>query len=235
MVIFLSGYPHLGWIQLIRDRDQQPIIQLGYPIYSSLRQLKGFFDELLTKIVEHVHILKGRHLSIAGKGLITNTLLISKLWHVLRVIPASSTWIKKVKLCVTTYNMPFWPRSAWITMCRSEGCDGHGIIDIQQQPFLLHMTYVQQILKKHKTGFQADVSNSHSSVHWTFINTANHNVSGQAHTRLPEYGGGFRITPTPRQEYVANSSEHILDNCSDTLQQERCRSTCGSHLSPSTK
>ena len=58
---------------------------------------------------------------------------------------------------------------------------------------------------------------------------------GQAHTGLPEYGGGFRITPTPSQEHVANSSEHISDNCSDTLRQERRRSICGSHLSPSTK
>lgn len=179
VVISLSGYPHSEWIQLINDqkmkwhdkRDQQPVIQLGYPMYSNPKQLDLFFDQLLTKIMKHIIILKGRHLSIRGKSLITNALLTSKLWHVLRVVPASSEWMKKVKQCVITYTMSFWPRPAWHTVCRNKEYGGLGIIDIQHQQLALHMSHVQQMLRRNKTGFLADaiqqfiqVYTGHSSI-----------------------------------------------------------------------
>jgi hypothetical protein len=108
VVISLFGYPHSEWIQLINDqkmkwhdkRDQQPVIQLGYSMYSNPKQLDLFFDQLLTKIMKHINILKGRHLSIRGRSLIANALLTSTLWHVPRVVPADLAWIKKVKKCI---------------------------------------------------------------------------------------------------------------------------------------
>lgn len=128
VVISLSGYPHTEWIQMINDsnmkwhdkRDEQPVTQLDYPMYSNAKHLNLFFEQLHTKILKHANILKGRHLSVRGKSLIANALLTSKLWHVLRVVPAPATWITRFKKCIVDYTMSFWPRPAWHTICTSK-------------------------------------------------------------------------------------------------------------------
>ncbi|KAI9280927.1 hypothetical protein BC943DRAFT_382925 [Umbelopsis sp. AD052] len=49
--------------------------------------------------------------------------------------------------------MSFWPRPAWNTVCRSKELGGLGIIDIQHQQLALHLTYLQRMLSRNKTGF----------------------------------------------------------------------------------
>lgn len=103
MVISMSGKTHTEWTEILQREsikwhdktDQHPIVQLGYPFYSSPQQLQSFLDQLEIKMVRHNNILKGRNLSIRGSSTVTNALLMSKLRHVMRVIPVPATWIKK--------------------------------------------------------------------------------------------------------------------------------------------
>ena len=83
--------------------ENHPIIQLGYPLYSKANQLQTFLDQLENKILRHMNILKGRYLSIQGASAVTNSLLLSKLWHVLRVVPAPTTWLDKMKQYVRSF------------------------------------------------------------------------------------------------------------------------------------
>ncbi|KAG0972936.1 hypothetical protein G6F28_013793 [Rhizopus arrhizus] len=62
-----------------------PLIYLGYPVYCSVTQRNQFVDQLLTKVKLSCQIHSQRSLSIRGRVTVLNTLIYSKLWHVLRV------------------------------------------------------------------------------------------------------------------------------------------------------
>lgn len=99
VVVSLSGYPHSSWKTLLQpleikwhdDKEKKAIVQLGYLMYSSQVQLQDFLDGLEMRIKRHIDMLKGRHLSIRGAGILANSTILSKLWHVLRVIVVPPT------------------------------------------------------------------------------------------------------------------------------------------------
>ncbi|CDS10936.1 hypothetical protein LRAMOSA11422 [Lichtheimia ramosa] len=104
-----------------------------------------FLDDIKNKIARHANILKARHLSIRGSGLVANSLLLSRLWHVLRVNPAPEPWLQEVKSIVRKYVLPFWPAPAWTTTCLPRRYGGVGLIDIQDQSLALHFIYIQRL------------------------------------------------------------------------------------------
>ncbi|ORX57671.1 hypothetical protein DM01DRAFT_1284553, partial [Hesseltinella vesiculosa] len=73
---------------------------LGYPLYSNKSQLNKYMGSILGKIEHHCNILKQRKLSVRGTSLICNSLILSKLWHILRVTPVPSIWIDKIQSVV---------------------------------------------------------------------------------------------------------------------------------------
>ena len=87
VVISLSGHTHHVWktrlqtdgIKWHDHTENHPIVQLGYPLYSTTNQLQTFLDQLENKILRHMNILKGRYLSIRGASMVTNSPLLSKL------------------------------------------------------------------------------------------------------------------------------------------------------------
>lgn len=92
----LSGQEHTAWIHIAQEYGAEwhdntssaAVRYLGYPLYHNQHQLLQYLDEIKFKISRHPTILKGRNLSIKGAGMVANSLLLSRLWHVLRVIPA---------------------------------------------------------------------------------------------------------------------------------------------------
>ncbi|KAI8091647.1 hypothetical protein BDF21DRAFT_332791, partial [Thamnidium elegans] len=49
-----------------------------------------FLQTIEIKIGNYAFLLKDRHLSVRGSSLIANSLLLSRLWHILQVVPIPS-------------------------------------------------------------------------------------------------------------------------------------------------
>jgi hypothetical protein len=104
-LLSLSGHQHVEWINLARtkeivwyDKDNlQPLTYLGYPLHSTQAQLEQFLDTVYAKLQRHVNFLTSRNLSIKGKAIVANSLLLSRLWHLLRVIQPPQDWLDRCR------------------------------------------------------------------------------------------------------------------------------------------
>lgn len=61
---------------------------------------------------------------------LANTLLLSMIWHILRVVFAHPKWIKNIKSIVSQFFLPFWSRSSFSVLCLPRKHGGLGLIDI---------------------------------------------------------------------------------------------------------
>ncbi|KAG0735766.1 hypothetical protein G6F33_012486 [Rhizopus arrhizus] len=74
-----------------------PVIYLGYPLYTSTAQRDSYLAALLRKINTACVLHSHRSLSVRGRATIINSLILSKLWHVLRVTSVPRAFLEKVK------------------------------------------------------------------------------------------------------------------------------------------
>jgi hypothetical protein len=87
--VSLSGVSHASWVSLAdssgiewHDASSSGAVRyLGYPLYSTQAQLLDYLDAILVKVTRHSNLLKERQLSIRGKSLVANSLLLSKVYH----------------------------------------------------------------------------------------------------------------------------------------------------------
>ena len=122
IVMSMSGVPHEEWTSLAseygaqwHDRHSSTAVRyLGYPLYHNDAQLFNFLDNIKSKIARHAQLLKARHLSIRGASTVANSLLLSRLWHVMRVIPLPQQWKQDIQRIVRSFLLPFWPTPAWL-------------------------------------------------------------------------------------------------------------------------
>ncbi|KAI8600453.1 hypothetical protein EDD21DRAFT_306498 [Dissophora ornata] len=84
---------------------------LGYPMVCAAHQFTAFYDQLTTKIQHAVNIYSQRILSVMGKTLTTNALVLSKLWNVCRIHPPTKRWMKNTTSIVRKFLMPFFLRA----------------------------------------------------------------------------------------------------------------------------
>ncbi|PHZ13518.1 uncharacterized protein RHIMIDRAFT_236576 [Rhizopus microsporus ATCC 52813] len=70
--------------------SDEPLKYLGYPIIHSHSQRQIFLSNLVARLKRSCYMHKCRNLSVRGCATVLNTLLLSKIWHVLRV-----NWIPK--------------------------------------------------------------------------------------------------------------------------------------------
>jgi hypothetical protein len=99
----------------------------------------------MNKIVRHYGLLRGRNLSVRGLATIANSLLLSGLWHILRVAPAPTKWLTRVQSIIRNFVLPFWPKPSWTTICRPKTHGGSGVVDILAQSKVLHLIYLQRL------------------------------------------------------------------------------------------
>jgi hypothetical protein len=155
VVVSLSGVAHQSWIDIasaagVEWHDSTSIGSvryLGYPLYHTDVQLLHFLDAIKVKLERHANMLRQRHLSIRGTGLVANSLLLSKVYHLLRVVPVPDKWLLEVKVVIRKYLLSFWPAPSWSSLCLPRKHGGVGLVDIQDQSFALHLVYVQRLLR----------------------------------------------------------------------------------------
>ncbi|CDH60003.1 hypothetical protein RO3G_01473 [Lichtheimia corymbifera JMRC:FSU:9682] len=120
MLMSLSGTTHTDWqpiaqtygAQWLDASSTEAVRYLGYPLYHTADQLASFLDLLKLKLLRHTNILKERRLSLRGASTVANSLLLSRLWHILRVTPVPHHWLSEMKSIVLSFIAPFWPKPA---------------------------------------------------------------------------------------------------------------------------
>ncbi|KAK4516818.1 uncharacterized protein ATC70_011797 [Mucor velutinosus] len=158
VLVSLSGVSHSAWVALADSTGLQwhdahsrgAVRYLGYPLYHTESQLQDYLDGVLVKVQRHSNLLKQRNLSIRGAGLVANSLLLSKVYHLLRVVPGGATtasWLKSLTTVVREYLVSFRPGVAWSTLCLPRKFGGVGLVDIADQSLALHLVYLQRLLR----------------------------------------------------------------------------------------
>ncbi|ORE10038.1 hypothetical protein BCV72DRAFT_189348, partial [Rhizopus microsporus var. microsporus] len=89
-------------------------IYLGYPLTSSSTQMMTFLDELLGSTRLIAHRLASRGLSVQGRGLIANTLILSRIWHCLRILTVPAYFLAKIRAIVDQFiNFRSFPKASF--------------------------------------------------------------------------------------------------------------------------
>ncbi|KAK4521913.1 uncharacterized protein ATC70_004451 [Mucor velutinosus] len=120
---------------------------LGYPLWFANHQRDVFVSELLGNIRVMTDIYGSRKVSLYGKANIANTLILSKLWHVIRVVSLPQEVLKKIKSTIYQFVMSglFPPLKAnSFFLPRDQG--GLGLIDIGAQQKSLQFRYLRVLL-----------------------------------------------------------------------------------------
>jgi hypothetical protein len=124
---------------------------LGYPIWFATHQRDVFVSEITGQILSLTEIYGSRQVSLYGKANIANTIILSKLWHVIRVVPLPKDVLKKLKSLIYQFVMsglfpPLKGNSFFLP--RDQG--GLGLIDIGAQQNALQFRYIKVLLEGNK-------------------------------------------------------------------------------------
>ena len=145
----LSGAPSPLWSPVLQqhqitewhDRHSPlPVTYLGFPLSTSTRQRDTYLSTLLDKIQAACNIHLSRSLSVRGRATVLNTLILFKLWHVLRVISVPLSFFAKVRSIMGKFlqhNM--FPPIKLDNLCVPLSQGGLGVLDpaLQQQALQL--------------------------------------------------------------------------------------------------
>ncbi|EIE75892.1 hypothetical protein RO3G_00596 [Rhizopus delemar RA 99-880] len=106
LAVSLSGEDRHDWRQTLSangitqwhdKRASSAAIYLGYPLTSSAQQMSSYLDSLIVKLEKHATILSQRRLSILGRSMIANSLLLSRVWHNIRVLSPPQSFFQRLR------------------------------------------------------------------------------------------------------------------------------------------
>ncbi|KAG1135452.1 hypothetical protein G6F38_012791 [Rhizopus arrhizus] len=112
ITVSLSGEDHHDWRQtlfangIIKWHDKRAssaTTYLRYPLTSSAQQLSSYLDSLIVKIEKHATILSQRRLSILGRSMIANSLLLSRVWHSIRVLSPPQNFFQRIRTVIISF------------------------------------------------------------------------------------------------------------------------------------
>ncbi|KAI8085497.1 hypothetical protein BDF21DRAFT_450872 [Thamnidium elegans] len=154
-LVSLSGLENAVWKEIVRTSSidyhttasPDAVRYLGYPLYSNQQQLDSFLQTIENKIGNHAFLLKDRHLSVRGSSLIANSLLLSRLWHILRVVPVPNKRLFSIRQVVRKFVLPFWPAPSWDQICLPKSHGDLGVVDPQVQQITLQLIYLRRLMQ----------------------------------------------------------------------------------------
>jgi hypothetical protein len=130
-----------------------PLIYLGFPVFHQSSQLDVFLAGIYQKITNYARILNVRNLSVQGRALLANSMLLSRLWYIIRVTIVPKKWLA---LCQTTIKQFIYPHSfkpSWEVICKPKSQGGLSVVNLKAQNLTLHWVYVLNALCPKKTNF----------------------------------------------------------------------------------
>lgn len=157
----LSGKPHPQWQELLashsistwHDRSSpSPLRYLGFQLYSNLTQRNFAFTTLLQSLRNICHLYMQRNLSLRGRVTVINTLIFSKLWHVLRLSPLTQAQFQQLRSLASSFiNQRIFPKISFDTMILPRQQGGLGLIDPATQQSALQWKWILPLLQSDHT------------------------------------------------------------------------------------
>ena len=94
-----------------------PVVYLGYPLYTTPIQRDFFLSSLLEKIKKACDIHRSRQFSVRGRATIVNSLILSKLWHILRVVSVPLSFFGDLRTIISSFvSFRIFPRLSYSTI-----------------------------------------------------------------------------------------------------------------------
>ena len=138
-------------VQIHTILQDNALVYLGYPVALNTRQRDLFLDNILSKIKIQIGLHSGRQVSVLGRGLIANSLILSRLWHIVSVVQPPRTWIRKVQSVVRKFVCPFFPAPSWEFITQRRKTGGLGLVDIATQAKAFQLRAVQRLCSNVKS------------------------------------------------------------------------------------
>jgi hypothetical protein len=102
---------------------------------------------LVTKIKLVTQLHSTRSLSVVGRATVLNSLILSKLWYILRVTPLTLADFKQLRsLAIQFLKKNIFPVIPWKVWTLPKDQGGLGVIDIQIQASALYFRWLQPLL-----------------------------------------------------------------------------------------
>jgi len=122
---------HLESLHILWHDHTKPdaLTYLGFPLFFGKAQETAFWDKMSKKIQAAIHIHSLRSLSVFGRAIVVNALILSRLWDLAWVINLPPSFLRRVRLAVTNFVNPFHPKASWNTITTPRSKGGLGVID----------------------------------------------------------------------------------------------------------
>ncbi|CEP10963.1 hypothetical protein [Parasitella parasitica] len=148
--ISLSGHdiaPH--WLTAMQQfdithiwsvADEEAIRYLGHPLIQSSRQRQAFASHFLWTLRQTVELQSRRGISVYGRATIANSLIMSKCWYVLSVLPLPLEFLWNIRTIIASFvTLHIHPVISWYLMVTSKSRGSLGVIDLfAQQKALIY-------------------------------------------------------------------------------------------------
>ncbi|KAG1328634.1 hypothetical protein G6F62_008060 [Rhizopus arrhizus] len=156
LAVSLSGETQPLWThalsthQVMRWHDKThatAAIYLGFPLTSSKSQLTSFLESVLSGIQTSAQLLSQRGLSILGRGLIANSLVLSRLWHATRVVNVPMIFLSRVRSVIIRFlSQKTFPAVSFISCQRPRKEGGLAVLDPATQHAALQLRWLTPLL-----------------------------------------------------------------------------------------
>ncbi|CDH60772.1 hypothetical protein RO3G_01429 [Lichtheimia corymbifera JMRC:FSU:9682] len=159
LAVSLNGHIPDDWKQAFASHDlihwhdrscNEAATYLCFPLNSTADQLDQFLQLLLEKVKAHVNILKSRSLSIRGKALTANSLILSRLWYCLRILPSTQQFLNQITSIIIQYLQgKTLPKVSFMTCCRPKTEGGLGILHPIHHLLSLQLRWILPLISLH--------------------------------------------------------------------------------------
>ncbi len=109
----------------------------------------NMWEGIVGGMERRLNFWRSRFLSLKGKVLIVNMLMLSKMWYVLHVMPLPNWVLRRIKKCVLEF---LWdkkpPRIAYCTLIGQPEDGGMGLVDVEQKMKSMRVKVVRKYLDR---------------------------------------------------------------------------------------
>ncbi|CDH61095.1 hypothetical protein RO3G_10580 [Lichtheimia corymbifera JMRC:FSU:9682] len=159
MAVALNGKVSPEWRQRFSEQDfhqwhdsaaADAAIYLGFPLTSTRSQLDTFLQLQLDKLRKYADILSQRRLSIRGKALVANALLLSRIWYCLRIIPLTQQYLGSIQSIIGRFLQGSTiPKVSFDTCTRPKKEGGLGVLHPTHHLLSLQLRWILPLLSQH--------------------------------------------------------------------------------------
>ncbi|KAI8332371.1 hypothetical protein BC941DRAFT_359036 [Chlamydoabsidia padenii] len=171
----LSGQSHPTWLSFLTQngvtkwydgRSLSPIRYLGFHMTQSPAQRHYIGHELQQKVAQACTIFSQRRLSIRGRVMAVNTLILATIWYQLRVTILPKSFYNKLRSTIYQFiTKGFRPSIGYSTLCRPIKQGGLGLLDPYTQTMILQYRWLQMIFDNDQPpGFCFSLIHQHLSL-----------------------------------------------------------------------